>query len=129
MYGNTKDLEKYSFEELTAELSSYFTGASIGVPYNPEVHENHAGYLKNWISVLEDEEKGMKFFNEASNLAKKSSNYQLDRLEKQLIINQSFELKQDKTQEVSVESVKVDSQEYNKIIIPPKQKQYTSIRV
>jgi antirestriction protein ArdC len=114
---------------LSSELSSYFTGASIGVPYNPEVHENHAGYLKNWISVLEDEEKGMKFFNEASNLAKKSSNYQLDRLEKQLIINQSFELKQDKTQEVSVESVKVDSQEYNKIIIPPKQKQYTSIRV
>lgn len=42
----------YAFEELVAELSSYFIGNEVGLPYDRHTHDNHAGYLKSWIAQL-----------------------------------------------------------------------------
>jgi len=129
MLGSGEKLESYAFEELTAELGSYFVGASIGVPYNPEVHENHAAYLNSWISVLEDKEKGFEFFNNASKQAKQACNYQLDKLENFLSLTQANELKQEKTQDIKIEPAKVPVQESNVRIIPPKQTQSKSLHI
>ena len=126
MYAGGQKLESYAFEELVAELSSYYTGASIGVPYNSDVHENHAGYLKSWISVLSDKEKGAEFFNNASKLAKSSCTYQLDKLEKSLTIEVEKDLKQEIKTEVPVQTVE---QERNVRIIPPKKTQKVSMHI
>ena len=71
------------------------------------MHENHAAYLNSWISVLEDKEKGFEFFNNASKQAKQACNYQLDKLENFLALSQNNELKQEKTQDIKIEPVKV----------------------
>ena len=104
------DLKKYAFEELVAELSSYYTGASIGVPYNGSVHDNHAGYLKSWLSVLKDEttgkasEEGIQFFKKACEQGKAATTYQLKALEKlELKLEQTKELKTEVVQEVKPE--------------------------
>lgn len=132
MHAGGEKLEKYAFEELTAELSSYYTGASIGVPYNSDVHENHAGYLKSWISVLSDKEKGIEFLNNASKLAKNSCTYQLDKLEKHMALTQDIEVKKELKSEIVVpsgQSVPVAQKENNVTIIPPKPAQKQSVRL
>jgi len=86
MKGHSEEsLHKYAKEELVAEISSYFVGAEIGIPYDPSAHENHAAYLKNWISALEDPEKGKQFFAEAVKEAGQSSDYQISRFHSKLI--------------------------------------------
>ncbi len=126
---NSEDLKNYAKEELTAEMSSYFTGASIGIPYNPEVHENHAAYLKSWLSVLKDEEtglaskEGIKFLREACESGKKSCSYQLDKLEKYLALEQTNDLKQDEVKKVSEINIPNSSENPNVQIIPPKKQQ------
>lgn len=86
MRGHTEEsLHKYAKEELVAELSSYFVGAELGIPYDSSAHENHAAYLKNWISALEDPEKGKQFFAEAVKEAGQSADYQISRYHGKLI--------------------------------------------
>lgn len=65
---------EYAFEELVAELSSYFMGANLGLPYDAQTHENHAAYLKSWIGALK-KDKNMIF--KAAGLASKSVEFQL----------------------------------------------------
>jgi antirestriction protein ArdC len=77
---NQETLGKYALEELVAELSAYVVGAEIGVSYSPEAHENHAAYLNSWINALENKETGQKFFADATRMASKSADFQLERL-------------------------------------------------
>jgi antirestriction protein ArdC len=76
---NQESLHKYAKEELVAELSSYFVGAELGIPYDSSAHENHAAYLKSWIAALEDPEKGKQFFSEAVKEASASAYFQVSR--------------------------------------------------
>ena len=63
----------YAKEELTAELSSIFMSAELGIPHNPATHENHAAYLKSWLGALKDDKN---FIFKAASLAQKSADYQ-----------------------------------------------------
>jgi antirestriction protein ArdC len=81
---NQESLHKYTKEELVAELSSYFVGAELGIPYDSSAHENHAAYLKSWISALEDPEKGKQFFSEAVKEASASADFQISRCHEKL---------------------------------------------
>jgi len=74
MKGNFGD-EKYAFEELVAELTSYFTGAEIGLPYDAKTHENHAAYVKSWIGALKDDKT---FIFKAAAHANKATDFQMD---------------------------------------------------
>ena len=65
---------EYAFEELIAELSSYFMGASLGLPYDSQTHENHAAYLNSWIGALK-KDKNMIF--KAAGAATRSVEFQL----------------------------------------------------
>ena len=65
---------EYAFEELVAELSSYFMGANLGLPYDSQTHENHAAYLKSWIGALQ---KDKKMIFKAAGLATRSVEFQL----------------------------------------------------
>lgn len=65
---------EYAFEELVAELSSYFMGANLGLPYDSQTHENHAAYLKSWIGALK-KDKNMIF--KAAGQATRSVEFQL----------------------------------------------------
>lgn len=85
--------QKYAFEELVAELSSYFIGSEIGIPYDGRLHENHAAYLKSWIGALK-EDKSMLF--SAASHAGRAADYQIERKE---------ELKQERLFERGAEEV------------------------
>ena len=52
----------YAFEELVAELGAAFLCADLGMSAEPR--EDHAHYLKNWISLLEDDNRA--FFRAAA---------------------------------------------------------------
>lgn len=65
---------EYAFEELIAELSSYFMGATLGLPYDSQTHENHAAYLNSWIGALK-KDKNMIF--KAAGMATRSVEFQL----------------------------------------------------
>lgn len=65
---------EYAFEELVAELSSYFMGATLGLPYDSQTHENHAAYLKSWIGALK-KDKNMIF--KAAGQATRAVEFQL----------------------------------------------------
>lgn len=57
---STYGTESYAFEELIAELSSAFVASEIGLAFdsesvNPVFYENHAAYLQNWVSVLNND--------------------------------------------------------------------------
>jgi antirestriction protein ArdC len=67
--------EKYAFEELVAELTSYYMGAEIGMPYDGKSHENHAAYLKSWIGALKDDKS---FIFTAASHANRATDYQLN---------------------------------------------------
>ncbi|KAB0640627.1 DUF1738 domain-containing protein [Burkholderia stagnalis] len=64
----------YAKEELVAELSSYFMGAEIGLPYDSATHEGHAAYVQNWLQALKNDKR---FIFKASQAAAKSADYQL----------------------------------------------------
>ena len=65
----------YAFEELVAELNSFFLGATINLPYDSKIHDNHAGYLKSWLKALKDD-KNMIF--KASSQASKAVEFQIN---------------------------------------------------
>jgi antirestriction protein ArdC len=66
--------KEYAYEELIAELSSYFMGAQLGFKYDSTTHENHAAYLKSWMGALQ-KDKGLIF--KASSAASKVVEFQL----------------------------------------------------
>ena len=61
----------YAFEELVAELGAYFSSGRLNCP-NEE--ENHASYLKSWLSSLRDDPK---YLWQAASQAEKASDYLL----------------------------------------------------
>jgi antirestriction protein ArdC len=102
---NQESLHKYAKEELVAELSSYFVGAELGIPYYSSTHENHAAYLKGWISALEDPEKGKQFFAEAVKDGGKSADFQIKLVHAKVLSlenNQAIEHDQNLNQSVKL---------------------------
>jgi len=62
--------EGYAREELVAELASAFLSADLGI--TPEIREDHASYIAEWISVLKDDKRAI--FSAASH-AQKAADY------------------------------------------------------
>lgn len=49
--------EGYAMEELVAELGSAFLCADLGI--TPQVREDHASYIGNWLEVLKNDKKAI----------------------------------------------------------------------
>jgi antirestriction protein ArdC len=49
--------EGYAMEELVAELGSAFLCADLHI--TPEVREDHAAYIANWLKVLKDDKRAI----------------------------------------------------------------------
>ncbi len=49
--------EGYAVEELVAELGAAFRCADLGI--EPELREDHAGYIGNWLKVLHDDKRAV----------------------------------------------------------------------
>ena len=58
--------EGYAREELVAELASAFLCADLGI--TPEVREDHASYIANWLTVLKNDKRAI--FSAASHAQK-----------------------------------------------------------
>jgi antirestriction protein ArdC len=58
--------EGYAFEELVAELGSAFLCADLQI--TPEIREDHASYIHNWLQVLKDDKRAV--FTAASHASK-----------------------------------------------------------
>ena len=65
----------YAYEELVAELGSYFLGASLGCGYDPSTHDQHAAYLDSWLQALKND-KNMIF--KASAQASRACDFNMD---------------------------------------------------
>lgn len=65
----------YAKEELIAEMTSYFIGSKLGIPYDSNSHENHSAYVQNWLQALKNDTK---LIFTASAAAQRSVDYQLD---------------------------------------------------
>jgi antirestriction protein ArdC len=53
-------------EKLVADLGSAFLSAEIGI--TPEIREDHASYIHNWLKVLKDDKRAV--FTAASHASK-----------------------------------------------------------
>jgi antirestriction protein ArdC len=58
--------EGYAMEELVAELGSAFLCADLQI--TPELREDHASYIENWLKVLKDDKRAI--FTAASHASK-----------------------------------------------------------
>jgi antirestriction protein ArdC len=58
--------EGYAVEELVAELGSAFLCADLNI--EPEVRQDHASYIANWLNVLKDDKRAI--FSAASHASK-----------------------------------------------------------
>jgi len=58
--------EGYAMEELVAELASAFLSADLAI--TPEVREDHASYIANWLTVLKNDKRAI--FTAASHASK-----------------------------------------------------------
>jgi len=76
--GNGFGTTEYAKEELIAELTSSFMAVELGIPHNPSSHENHAAYLKSWLSALQADKT---LITKAANQASKATEYQIEHLE------------------------------------------------
>lgn len=63
--GNGFGTEEYAKEELRAEIGSMMLSVQLGLPHNTE---NHAAYVKSWVSVLRNDPK--EIFRAAADAAK-----------------------------------------------------------
>lgn len=68
--------EAYAAEELVAELGAAFTCGRLGICSEPR--EDHAHYLKNWLTVLSNDEKAL---YHAASLAQKAVEFLFERAE------------------------------------------------
>lgn len=48
---------EYAFEELRAELASVFQATARGIPMPDELFQNHAAYVKSWVSALQNDKR------------------------------------------------------------------------
>nr|WP_298935701.1 zincin-like metallopeptidase domain-containing protein [uncultured Dyadobacter sp.] len=71
--------ERYSNEELIAELGAAFLNAFTGIT-NPNLEENTAAYLTGWLKPLKNDKK---FVFKAAAAAQKAVNYMLGKQEKE----------------------------------------------
>lgn len=71
---NTFGSPTYAQEELVAELCSYFLGFELGLQYDNITHDNHVGYLKSWIEILQNDKQ---FIFKAAGAANKAVDYLL----------------------------------------------------
>ena len=62
--------EGYAREELVAELGAAFLCADLGI--TPEIREDHAGYIENWLTVLKNDKRAI--FSAASH-AQRAAEY------------------------------------------------------
>jgi antirestriction protein ArdC len=58
--------EGYAVEELVAELGAAYLCADLGI--TPEVREDHAAYIENWLKVLKNDKRAI--FTAASHASK-----------------------------------------------------------
>lgn len=65
-----KELSKYAFEELVAELGAAFLCSKLGVVQTPR--DDHAHYIKSWLTALKDDKT---FIFKASAQAAKAVDY------------------------------------------------------
>ena len=63
--------EKYSKEELVAELGSAIILNQLGIE-TPQTFKNSAAYIQNWLQVLKNDNK---FIVSAASKAEKAVNY------------------------------------------------------
>ena len=49
--------EGYAMEELVAEIGSAFLSADLGI--TPDIREDHASYIDNWLKVLKDDKRAI----------------------------------------------------------------------
>jgi antirestriction protein ArdC len=49
----------------------------LAIPHNPSSHENHAAYLKSWLSALKDDKT---LITKAANQASKATEFQMEHL-------------------------------------------------
>jgi antirestriction protein ArdC len=81
--------------KLIAELTSSFMAVELAIPHNPSSHENHAAYLKSWLSALQDDKT---LITKAANQASKATEYQMEHLE---AYKMSLELKNEQAQDMA----------------------------
>ncbi|GAA4444210.1 ArdC family protein [Novipirellula rosea] len=72
-FDRTKPENSYSFGELVAEMGSCFLMGELGLPTTDNL-ENHAAYLKSWLSAMAEDSK---FIFKASAQASKASDFLL----------------------------------------------------
>ncbi len=68
------DLKRRAIEELVAEIGSAFLCAHLGI--TPSVQDNHALYIKNWLTALETDAK---YVFIAASIAQKAVDYLLSK--------------------------------------------------
>ena len=61
-----KEIDKYAFEELIAELGAAFLCSKLGIVQTPR--DDHALYIKSWLRALKDDKKHV--FRAAAQAAK-----------------------------------------------------------
>lgn len=71
----------YAEEELVAELGSVFLAYELGIEHDQYAHDQHAAYLKCWLSKLQDDKN---FIFKASNAASRATIYQMENLREHL---------------------------------------------
>ncbi|WP_175888231.1 zincin-like metallopeptidase domain-containing protein [Burkholderia contaminans] len=80
----SKGSKDYAYEELCAELYSFYMGLETGVPYDRRTHDNHDAYLNSWIDVLsdpKDEAKAKTYLINAASEAFKGFDYTMQRVQ------------------------------------------------
>jgi len=97
--GNGFGTTEYAKEELVAELTSSFMAIELGIPHNPSSHENHAAYLKSWLSALKDDKT---LITKAANQASKATQYQIEHLE---AYKMTLEQKREQAQEMAAQAI------------------------
>ena len=76
-FTGAKGTATYAKEELVAELSSVFVSAELGIPHNPDSHENHVAYLESWLGALKNDKT---FIFKAAGQASKACEFQMGHL-------------------------------------------------
>ena len=66
--------QKYSFEELIAELGSAFVSNELMLNWDTEL-EHHASYLDSWMSILKNDNRA---FFKAASAAQKAADFLLN---------------------------------------------------
>lgn len=115
-----RHLEAYAYEELIAELSSYFTAIETGIPYSGADHDNHSAYLKSWLEALNNDNN---ILFTACSAASKATDFQVRVAnEYKLSLAQTFGAEEDLpgfpeikdiTEEYSIEDVMDHHEHYN----------------